>query len=65
MPYVSVIVPAYNAADFIVDAYRSIADQTIMDWELIFVNDGSQDDTLSIVQSLATADKRIKVIDSR
>lgn len=63
MPYVSVIVPAYNAADFIIDAYRSIVDQTITDWELIFVNDGSQDDTLSIVRSLATSDNRIKVID--
>lgn len=63
MPYVSVIVPAYNAADFIVDAYRSIVDQTITDWELIFVNDGSQDDTLSVVQSLATVDKRIKIVD--
>ena len=63
MPYVSVIIPAYNAADFIADAYRSVVDQTIDDWEVIFVNDGSQDNTLAIVRSLAAADKRIKVID--
>ena len=63
MPYVSVVVPAYNAADFIVDAYRSVVDQTISDWEIIFVNDGSEDDTLAIMGSLAAADKRIKVID--
>jgi succinoglycan biosynthesis protein ExoO len=62
MPYVSVVIPAYNAADFIIDAYRSIVDQTIADWEIIFVNDGSQDNTLSIVRSLAVADKRINVI---
>lgn len=63
MSYVSVIIPAFNAADFINNSCQSIVDQTIGDWELIFVNDGSQDGTLSIVQSLAAADKRIKVID--
>ena len=63
MPYVSVIVPAYNAADFIIDAYRSVVDQTIDQWEVIFVNDGSQDDTLAIIRSLATADKRVKIVD--
>ena len=63
MPYVSVVIPAYNAADFITDAYRSVVDQTIDDWEVIFVNDGSQDDTLAVVRSLAAADKRLKVVD--
>jgi succinoglycan biosynthesis protein ExoO len=63
MPYVSVIIPAYNAADFIVGAYRSIVDQTINDWDIIFINDGSQDNTLGLIRSLAAADKRIKVID--
>ena len=63
IPYVSVIIPAFNAADFIADAYHSIAEQTIVDWELIFVNDGSQDDTLAVVRLLMAADKRIKVID--
>jgi succinoglycan biosynthesis protein ExoO len=63
MPYVSVIVPAYDAADFIANAYRSVVDQTISDWEIIFVNDGSRDETLSIMQSFAAADKRIKIVD--
>ena len=63
MPYVSVVIPAYNAAGYIINAYRSIVDQTIDDWEIIFVNDGSQDETLSVVRSLAAADKRIKVVD--
>lgn len=63
MPYVSVIIPAYNAADFITGAYRSVVDQTIEDWEVIFVNDGSQDDTLAVVRSLAAADTRVKVVD--
>jgi succinoglycan biosynthesis protein ExoO len=63
MPYVSVVIPAYNAADFIIDAYRSVVDQTIDDWEIILVNDGSQDDTLSILRSIAAADKRVKIVD--
>jgi succinoglycan biosynthesis protein ExoO len=63
MPYVSVVVPAYNAADFIVDAYRSVVDQTIDDWEIIFVNDASQDNTLAVLQSFSAADKRVKIID--
>ena len=63
MPRVSVVVPAYNAADFITDAYRSVVEQTIDDWEMIIVDDGSQDDTLGVIRSLAAADKRINVVD--
>jgi Glycosyl transferase family 2 len=63
MPYVSVIIPAYNAAGFITDSYQSVVAQTLSDWEIIFVNDASQDDTLRTVQSLAAADKRVKVVD--
>jgi succinoglycan biosynthesis protein ExoO len=63
MPYVSVVIPAYNAAQFIADAYRSLVDQTIDDWEVIFVNDGSQDATLSTIRSLAANEPRVKVID--
>ena len=63
MPYVSVIIPAYNAAQFIADAYRSVVHQTIDDWEVIFVNDGSQDATLSTIRSLAANEPRVKVID--
>jgi succinoglycan biosynthesis protein ExoO len=62
MPYVSVIIPAFNAADFVADAYRSVLDQTIDDWEIIFVDDGSQDCTLSIIRSLAANEPRVKVI---
>jgi succinoglycan biosynthesis protein ExoO len=63
MPRASVIIPAYNAADFIVNAYQSVADQTIDDWELIIVNDGSLDATSAIIHSIAARDKRVKVID--
>jgi glycosyltransferase involved in cell wall biosynthesis len=42
-PLVSVIVPAYNVADFIGDALNSVLAQTVTDYEIIVVNDGSPD----------------------
>lgn len=63
MPRVSIVVPAYNSASFVSHAYNSLAEQTLADLEIIFVNDGSQDDTLSVLHSFAAKDKRVKVID--
>jgi len=44
-PLVSIIVPAYNAADFIADALRSIIRQKLKSFEIVIVNDASTDDT--------------------
>src|SRR5579871_4773962 len=49
-PCVSVIIPAYNAARTIRGALRSLEAQEFRDFETIVIDDGSQDDTLSIVQ---------------
>jgi glycosyltransferase involved in cell wall biosynthesis len=54
-PAVSVILPAYNAADTIAAAVGSVREQTFHDWELIVVDDGSSDGTWDVVSSL-TAD---------
>lgn len=45
---ISVILPAYNAAQFLDEAIQSIEDQTYKDWELIIVDDSSTDNTLEI-----------------
>lgn len=45
----SVIIPVYNGAKFIDDAISSVFNQTISDWELIIVDDGSLDDTLKVL----------------
>ncbi len=55
-PRVSVILPAFNAADTIASAIRSVREQTFQDWELIVVDDGSSDQTWDIVSDL-TADR--------
>jgi glycosyltransferase involved in cell wall biosynthesis len=59
MPKVSIILPTYNRADTILRAIRSVLAQTFADWELIVVDDGSEDDTPAI---LAGLDPRITVI---
>lgn len=52
MPQVSIIVPTYNRADTIQRAIKSVQAQTFADWELIVVDDGSTDDTASIIDGL-------------
>ena len=58
-PKVSIILPTYNRADTILRAIRSVQAQTFEDWELIVVDDGSEDDTVAVI---ADADVRMTVI---
>src|ERR1700719_2929443 len=55
MPAVSVIIPTYNHRDFVLDAIESVFAQTFTDYEVIVVNDGSPDDTASVLAPLASA----------
>ena len=61
-PFVSVIVPSYNIEDYIGECIESIMEQTYCDWELILVDDGSNDRTGDICNEYAGKDNRIKVI---
>ena len=61
-PKVSVIMPAYNAERFIEEAIRSVMAQTVSDWELLVLDDGSQDATADIVKRLAQEDDRIRFL---
>lgn len=59
---VSIITPAYNAAEYIAETIESVLAQTYPNWEMLIVNDCSKDNTAEIVQSYAAKDKRIKLI---
>ena len=58
-PLISVIMPAYNAAEFIEEAIDSILNQTYSHLELLICDDGSNDETLKVIQSFK--DDRIKL----
>lgn len=60
MSQISVIIPAYNAAQTITETIASVRQQTIDDWELIVVNDGSTDDTLEVLKTIQ--DSRLTII---
>ncbi len=59
-PEVSVIMPAYNAGEFIAESIDSVIGQTFTNWELIIVDDGSTDNTASIAQQYQSSDPRVR-----
>ncbi len=52
MPKVSVVIPTYNLCDLLRSTIDSVLAQTLGDWELIIVDDGSTDGTHDVVQSI-------------
>ena len=62
MPKVSIITPVYNAEKYLHRTINSIIAQTLTDWELILVDDGSTDTSPQICDEYAAKDTRIKVI---
>jgi len=61
---ISVLVPVYNAEKYLPECIESILAQTFNNFEAIFLNDGSKDHSLEILEKYAAKDKRIKIIDS-
>ncbi|MGL2995217.1 glycosyltransferase family 2 protein [Flavobacterium sp. TSSA_36] len=59
LPFISVILPVYNASKFLTESIKSMLEQTFTNFELIIINDGSTDNSQSIIESFD--DKRIRV----
>jgi glycosyltransferase involved in cell wall biosynthesis len=60
-PKVSICIPTYNGASFLSETLRSVAQQTFEDYELIIVDDGSEDETLVIAGEFAAKDARVRI----
>src|SRR5512139_3706130 len=60
-PTISVVMPVYNAAPYLAESIGSILNQTFRDFEFIIVNDGSSDDSASILHKYKKSDSRIRV----
>jgi len=58
----SVIMPCYNSQEYVTNALESILGQTWVHWELVAIDDGSEDETLSILQKYSENDPRIKIL---
>lgn len=61
-PLISIIMPTYNAADFIETALNSIQQQTYKNWELLITDDCSTDNTSIIIKQWQQKDNRIKYL---
>ncbi|MFG0875493.1 glycosyltransferase family 2 protein [Aeromonas media] len=59
---VSIIMPAHNSAATIISSIRSIQQQTYQHWELLITDDCSVDDTVSLVDKIASQDSRISLV---
>ena len=60
---ISVVMPVYNAADYIAQAMETVLSQTLTDFELICVDDGSSDKSVEIIKSFAKKDERVKLVE--
>ena len=61
---ISVVMSVYNGEKYLVDSVDSILNQTLFDYEVIIVNDGSTDSSLKIIKEYQKKDKRLKLINN-
>lgn len=59
-PVISIIIPVYNGEKYLKDCINSIEQQTFSNYEVIFVNDGSTDNSLTIIERAKSKDERIQ-----
>lgn len=64
MNLVSIIIPVYNQEKYLVETLESVRNQTYFNWECILVNDGSTDNSITIINQYLAKDSRFCLIDS-
>lgn len=64
-PKVSIIIPVYNTEKYLSRCLNSLVKQTLHDIEIICINDGSEDNSLSILENYASSDERIVLISQK
>lgn len=62
IPQISILLPVYNTSQYILKAVNSILQQSLTDFELILIDDGSSDGTEQLVRQLADKDSRIRLV---
>lgn len=62
---VSIIMPSYNCGQYVEETIRSVQAQTYQDWEIVFVDDCSTDDTVAKVAAIREQDSRIRLFRNR
>ncbi|CAK6688454.1 Undecaprenyl-phosphate 4-deoxy-4-formamido-L-arabinose transferase [Synechococcus sp. CBW1107] len=61
-PLISVVIPVHNGATLLRDTLQSVQQQSLSDWELIVLDDGSSDDSAAIATAMASEDPRIRLL---
>lgn len=61
-PLISVVLPIYNGEKFLLETLESISSQTFPDWELIAINDGSNDGSQKILDEYASIESRMLIV---
>lgn len=64
-PKISVLMPVYNVEKYLPQCLQSLQNQTFQDFEIVAINDGSTDSSLSLLESYAAQDKRMRIISQK
>lgn len=64
-PLVSIIIPTYNSSDYITETLTKLEKQTYPNFEIVIVNDGSKDNTSSVLREYGLTHSRLIIINKK
>ena len=62
---ISIIIPVFNASKYLKDTIQTVTNQSYNNWELLFIDDYSTDNSLAIITNAQKKDKRIKIFNNK